>query len=353
MKNILILTPDRVGSTLLQRLITVYGYFNKLAAPVPMINLHELTNGIEVNHSSVYNTELVSKKNSKWSYYQSLPQVIDILNSAQHPVIGRLAKYHLDAREDSKIDQMKFYEYLNDNFFIISARRFNAFEQAISWSIVGESKKLNVYSVAEKQAAFSTIYKNGITIDQDVFKGHLWSYMEYEKWSAKHFNVSAHFYYDRDFENVEEYILKLSAFAEVKAQQTWKDFSGLDFHDWNRIHYLTSVRKSTINVHDLYSSHDILMYSEFDVKLKELQHNQILPSAIPYKLQTLKEKSQIVNNFGECLDTYKQWSLEHNRSFYTEKEISDFAQKEDDFYNNSIIKPIEVSPDFYKKLNDK
>jgi hypothetical protein len=199
-----------------------------------------------------------------------LPQVIDILNSAQHPVIGRLAKYHLDAREDSKIDQMKFYEYLNDNFFIISARRFNAFEQAISWSIVGESKKLNVYSVAEKQAAFNTIYKNGITIDQDVFKGHLWSYMEYEKWSAKHFNVSAHFYYDRDFENVEEYILKLSAFAEVKKQQTWKDFSGLDFHDWNRIHYLTSVRKSTINVHDLYSSHDILMYSEFDVKLKEL-----------------------------------------------------------------------------------
>lgn len=353
MRNILILTPDRVGSTLLQRLTTVYSYFNKASSPIPMINLHELTNGIEVNRSDVYNTDIVSKKNSKWSYYQSLPQVIDILGSAQHPVIARLAKYHLDARDDSKIDQMKFYEYLNENFFIISARRFNAFEQAISWSIVGESKKLNVYSIGEKQAAFSKLYNNGITIDQDVFKGHLWSYMEYEKWSTRHFTVNAHFYYDRDFENVEDYILKLNPFAEVKKQQTWKDFSGLEFHDWNRIHYLTSLRKGGPALNDMYSGDDIRLYSEFQLKLVELQRNQVLPSAIPYKLQTLKEKSQIVNNFSECLDTYKQWSLDHNRTYYTEKEIGEFAQKEDAFYNNATIKPIEVSQDFFNKLNDK
>ena len=197
------------------------------------------------------------------------------------------------------------------------------------------------------------MYKNGITIDQDVFKGHLWSYLEYEKWSTKHFTINAHFYYDRDFETVEDYILKSSPFAEINKQQTWKDFSGLEFHDWNRIHYLTSLRKSGPTLNELYSSADISLYTEFDLKLKELQRNQILPSAIPYKLQTLKEKSQIVNNFGECLTTYKQWSMDHNRSFYTEKEIHDFAQKEDSFYNNATIKPIEVSPDFYKKINDK
>lgn len=41
--NILILTPDRVGSTLLQRLITVYANINENHNPLT-INLHELTN---------------------------------------------------------------------------------------------------------------------------------------------------------------------------------------------------------------------------------------------------------------------------------------------------------------------
>ena len=42
--NVLILTPDAVGSTLLQRLITIYMQFHQYDKPV--INLHELTNGL-------------------------------------------------------------------------------------------------------------------------------------------------------------------------------------------------------------------------------------------------------------------------------------------------------------------
>ena len=42
--NVLILTPDRVGSTLLQRLITVYANINQTNNIT--VNLHELTNGI-------------------------------------------------------------------------------------------------------------------------------------------------------------------------------------------------------------------------------------------------------------------------------------------------------------------
>ena len=42
--NVLILTPDRVGSTLLQRLISVYAHANEPADALT-INLHELTNG--------------------------------------------------------------------------------------------------------------------------------------------------------------------------------------------------------------------------------------------------------------------------------------------------------------------
>ena len=43
--NVLILTPDRVGSTLLQRLITIYATINENHNPLT-INLHELTNGL-------------------------------------------------------------------------------------------------------------------------------------------------------------------------------------------------------------------------------------------------------------------------------------------------------------------
>lgn len=50
--NVLILTPDRVGSTLLQRLITVYMLGNSFDRPV--INLHELTNGIMRYYSPVF-----------------------------------------------------------------------------------------------------------------------------------------------------------------------------------------------------------------------------------------------------------------------------------------------------------
>jgi hypothetical protein len=48
--NVLILTPDRVGSTLLQRLITIVATINKNYNPLT-INLHKLTNGlIAYNH---------------------------------------------------------------------------------------------------------------------------------------------------------------------------------------------------------------------------------------------------------------------------------------------------------------
>ena len=42
--NVLILTPDAVGSTLLQRTITIYMQFHEFDRPT--INLHELTNGL-------------------------------------------------------------------------------------------------------------------------------------------------------------------------------------------------------------------------------------------------------------------------------------------------------------------
>jgi len=69
--NVLILTPDRVGSTLLQRLITVYMNMHEFDQPV--INLHELTNGLIKYYSKDFGQEVLGKPNGRaWGYFQTL-----------------------------------------------------------------------------------------------------------------------------------------------------------------------------------------------------------------------------------------------------------------------------------------
>ena len=66
--NYLILTPDGVGSTILQRLLTMAFYLEKH----PVQNTHELTNGIELK-------EGIAIKNFKLKYSHSLGEIANIL----------------------------------------------------------------------------------------------------------------------------------------------------------------------------------------------------------------------------------------------------------------------------------
>jgi len=67
--NVLILTPDCVGSTLLQRLITIYATINENYNPLT-INLHELTNGLIANASEC----LLSY--NKWTQQNPTPYAV-------------------------------------------------------------------------------------------------------------------------------------------------------------------------------------------------------------------------------------------------------------------------------------
>ena len=93
--NVLILTPDRVGSTLLQRLITIYMQFHEFDQPV--INLHELTNGITKYYNPVFNAEVLGKSIEKgqYGYFQTLQEVTTLLDSVDHYKTSRLALYHI------------------------------------------------------------------------------------------------------------------------------------------------------------------------------------------------------------------------------------------------------------------
>ena len=334
--NVLILTPDRVGSTLLQRLITVYMQAHDYGAPV--INLHELTNGVIKYYSPVFNREVLGKPHDRpWGYFQSLEEITELLNSADHYKTSRLAHYHIQNRQDSLAQQVPFYQYLNDNFFIISARRDSLFEHALSWCIQTRSKKLNVYSHQEKINAFSEIYSNKIEMQPQVMIRYLNQYVRYLKWCDDHFNIGSYFYYDRDFHNLEQYVLSLPMF-QGRQQQTWKHMFDIEFADWNRCHYLLSDLSGIgnqfpqlENSNSSQSGYQLQSLSRTEIALQlgqnhldyvkthtknyvktaqgidQLVANKVLVTPVPIKLQTMLEKKLLFQNFDQLAKVYNEW----------------------------------------------
>lgn len=248
--NVLILTPDAVGSTLLQRLITIYMQFHEFDRPV--INLHELTNGLEKYYSPEFGCEIVSKSRVQtWGYYQSLQQVAELLASVDHYKTSRLAQYHMKNRQDSIDQQIPFYQYLDRNFFVIACRRHNVFEHALSMVINSITKKLNVFNHIEKIDAFLDMCINPITIDTKVFLWQLYQYRDYVSWSTDYFNVSSFFYYDEHLQDLERYILELPIWPAGKPRVSWQDKFGISWNDWNRCHHIPSDLANFSNLHDV------------------------------------------------------------------------------------------------------
>jgi hypothetical protein len=237
--NVLILTPDAVGSTLLQRLITIYMQFHNFDKPV--INLHELTNGLIKYHNTKFNQDVLGKPNNKeWGYHQSLEEIVNLLDSVDHYKTSRLAQYHIKNRRDSISDQIPFYRYLNDNFFIIACRRHNVFEHSLSWAITKLTKKLNVYSPNEKIESFYHLYRDQIVIDPQSLIQTLETYKTYLRWCDDHFSIASYFYYDQHLPNIENYILNLPIFAGQPQKISWDNEYNIEFNNWNKCHYLSS-----------------------------------------------------------------------------------------------------------------
>jgi hypothetical protein len=357
--NVLILTPDRVGSTLLQRLLTIYMQLHQFDKPV--INLHELTNGLIEYYNPVFNRTVLGKPSDgkTWGYYQTLPEVVKLLDGADHYKTSRLARYHIRNREDNLSDQLGFYHYLNDNFFVISARRENLLEHALSWCIYTHSKRLNVYAHAEKVNVFLDLYQNQITADPTVLVKYLDQYVEYIDWCDRHFSVGSVFNYEQDLPNIEKYILNLPVFNN-QPKLTWEDSFGQKFQDWNMCHYLgsdlsglstqightpqlqlehslmESVQQHQLQVHTQdqiansmsLADQKFLMaqgpqYKKTADIIDELVKNKVLVTGVPIKLQTMLEKRLLVRNFDQCVDVYNQWVAKNGiGTLYTDEQLA-------------------------------
>jgi len=358
--NVLILTPDRVGSTLLQRLITIY--MNAHEYDKPVINLHELTNGLQLYYSDVYNKEVLGKPkfHKSWGYYQTLEEITDLLRDTDHYKTGRLARYHIVNRNDSLQDQVQFYNYINENFYVISARRNNLFEHAISWGIHGVTNKLNVYTHQEKINTFYNVYKNGVTIHPIKLIKHLNDYKEYINWCDTYFNVTSYFDYEKDLKDIEKYILGLDIFPNQE-RKSWEDIFDIPWHDWNRCHKLISdfggsdiklLENNTVTdltpallqtslslVDQNYLLQHGTKYMKAHDEIAQLIWRGALVTNVPIKLQTMAEKRNIIKNFDECIEVYNKWVDENGMGIkYTDNDLKQIANDEVKNWYNEVPK---------------
>jgi hypothetical protein len=340
----------------------------------PVINLHELTNGLAKYYSPEFNQELVSKQAVKnWGYYQSLEEVVELLSSVDHYKTSRLAHYHILRRGDTIAEQIPFYNYLNENFYVIACRRANVFEHALSMTLNKVTKKLNVYSADEKIDTFYDIYQSGIELDPQVFEYQLDAYRNYINWSNQYFDVSSYFNYEQDVPRIEQFILDLPLFGNQSELVTWEKNFGITFNTWNKMHYARSdlsslmldsdnkisqlvldlpesvdyyQQKSPMDWPAITKSQDIDMlpatikkqftqdyirqegifsllpqerqselsfakqgYVEAQKTIDQMIKLGIVISGPPIKKQTLAEKAKIVKNFDQLTETYNQWAV--------------------------------------------
>jgi hypothetical protein len=394
--NVLILTPDAVGSTLLQRMLTIYMQFHEFDRPV--INLHELTNGLAKYYSPEFNQELVGKKTVKnWGYHQTLQQVVELLSGVDHYKTSRLAHYHIRQRGDTIEQQIPFYRYLNENFYVIACRRANVFEHALSMTLNKITKKLNVYDAYEKIDTFYEIYKSGVTLDPVVFERQLDAYKLYIDWSEQHFDIASYFNYEQDIPRLEQYILDLPVFAKQSNLVTWDKNFGISFNSWNKMHYVRSdlnqidfsksLENSISKNIDLVEEYQqnapedwpaVLSHRDIDnlpAPIKQqwtqqlISQNGIMPllseekqqrlapynpgyvqaqttinqminlgiiiSGPPIKKQTLREKRKIIKNFDALVTLHNQWAQRNPDivSEINEDAIIEKSHAESNFWN--------------------
>jgi len=287
--NYLILTPDGVGSTILQRLITMTLYIENHA----VINTHELTNGIGLKNG-------VASKTSGMDYSQSLNEIANILKDSHTDttLVSRLAKYHIDNRRDATEDSSIFYKFLNSHFQKkFACIRQNIFEYAMSWSIRNKSGVLNVYDREDRTKVLQVT-----EVDQDFFTNKCIEYVKYIEWIEQNFpNVERISYEDivKDSDNV---MHKITGY-----QDTFVNKFGLT------LNVLLSREHEFLKQNDIndFSKDYVKTLINYKMLCKEMVQKKIIMN-VPLKNTTLSDKRKQIKNFDTCLDIFYKFARNHN-----------------------------------------
>ena len=287
--NYLILTPDGVGSTLLQRLITLTLYLENHNVQ----NTHELTNGIELVNG-------IAVKNFDLGYSQGLGEIADILHDsqAQTTLVSRLAEYHMDNRKDPANDCQDFYKLLNEHFEkIIMCVRENIFEYAMSWSIRDQSGVLNVYSKEDRDKVSQVS-----EVDENYFIQKCQQYVKYTEWVEHNFPNVETVSYENMIKNSDAVMQKLSGH-----HNTFTDKIGmsLSFALSNEYDFLRNRSNSNL------SNDEKKALVKYRQVCNEMFDKKIIIGS-PLKNTTLTDKKNQIKNFNSCLDKFYKFAKNHN-----------------------------------------
>ena len=286
--DFIILTPDGVGSTILQRLITLTYYLEN----VPVRNTHELTNGIELDSNNVL------KKNFELRYSQTLPQIIQTLKNSNNTCkyISRVAKYHLDNRGDAIVEQKKFYEFLNNNFkYKIKCVRKNIFEYALSWSIRNESGMLNVFNRDEKMQV-----RKVKQVNEDFFLKKCKEYAEYVKWVDTEFPDTIEVAYEDLVLQSDQILADLTGYQNTFTKKFGEKLSTLLKNEYEYVNF--GKCKNVTDYKKLYN---------YKSTVEKLQEKAVIINH-PIKNTTLTEKKNQIANYDNCVDKFKNFARNYN-----------------------------------------
>lgn len=304
--NYLILTPDGVGSTILQRLITITLYIEGQN----VLNTHELTNGIELQNG-------VASKNFDLKYTQSLDEITNILQQSQTQtsLVSRLAKYHLDNRKDSADHCKEFYKFLNAHFEKkIMCVRENIFEYAMSWSIRNSSGITNVYN-KEDRTKISLVDK----VDEKYFISKCKQYVEYMIWLEHNFPNVEQVSYENLIKHADTVMQQLTGY-----KNTFINKFGLPLNIILANEYSFLRNKSKINFTNIESK----ALARYRNLCNQMIKGNII-HGIPLKNTTLSDKKKQIKNFDVCLDKFYKFAKNHN---WIDQSIATY-----DFWNDQKI----------------
>lgn len=295
--NYLILTPDGMGSTMLQRMLTIY-----LNVFQSYYNTHELTNGIENIEGKLL------RKFSVGAYDESIDQIISYIDKSENNVISRLANYHLKNRiatVDSAADHKNFYKFLNNHYQNIIACYRDPFEYALSWSIRNRTNKLNVYSLKEKNEIF---LDQKFDIDIDFFNTKLRDFIDYDYWVNDNFNNISEIDYDSITGNIQNTLEVITGCDQKKVTS----FLRITLDRFNTMYYAASEKKR-LNKSVYATKNDTKGFIKILKFIGELEKQRKLPGKLPIKMNTLETKFNIITNFDNALKNYNKWATKSNK----------------------------------------
>ena len=287
--NYLVLTPDGVGSTILQRLITMTLYLENC----DVVNTHELTNGLKLENK-------VATKDPQLGYSQNLVEIANILKGSQiqTSLVSRLAKYHLDNRKDPTDDCQDFYRFLHQHFEKkIMCVRENIFEYAMSWSIRERSGVLNVYDKEDRIKV-----EQVSEVDENYFIQKCKHYVKYIEWIENNFPEVDTVSYENMVKNSDEVMEKLTGFRKTFTDKVGLPLSSILSKEYN---FLRNKSESGL------FHNEAKALIRYRMVFNEMLDKNIVLGA-PLKNTTLTDKKKQITNFNSCLDKFYQFAKNHN-----------------------------------------